>query len=178
METERRAAWCSVTIHLQTSPAVQGRPYLAEDALLWAPPPRHLWTPGEGRRLLRGHPQPLRALCVALVQPLQWSEWSLAITHRRGRGPAGKAGWLWAWGEGGTWASQLLLVAVKGLDQRLWSLGLIARPLATVLCVPARSGIVLQQPAVHSVLPEASGSHQPLRSQVPQLAKGRQLLAC
>ena len=83
----------------------------------------------------------------------------------------------------GTWGSQLLLVAVEGLDQRPWSLGLIswpavARPLATVLCAPARSGIGLQQPTVHSVLPEASGSHQPLCSQVPLLAKRRQLLAC
>lgn len=82
-----------------------------------------------------------------------------------------KEGWLWA--SGGTWASQLLLV-VEGLDPRPWSLGLIywlvvTRPLATVLPAPARSGMVLQ---------EASGSQQPLHSQVPLLAKGWQLLAC
>lgn len=92
-----------------------------------------------------------------------------------------KEGWLWASGE--TWASQLLLVAVEGLDQGAWGLGLIywlvvTRPLATVLPAPARSGTVLQEPALRSVLQEASGSQQPLHSQVPLLAKGWQLLAC
>lgn len=84
---------------------------------------------------------------------------------------------------GETCTSQLLLVAVEGLVQRPWSLGLVywlteARPLATVLPALARSGIVLQEPTLHSVLPEASGSHQPLHPQVSLLAKGRQLLAC
>lgn len=79
-------------------------------------------------------------------------------------------------------ASQLLLVAVEGLDQRPWSLGVtdgpvVAGPLAAVLPVPVRSSVVLQGPTLHSVLPEALGSHQPLHSQVPLLAKGRQLLA-
>lgn len=84
---------------------------------------------------------------------------------------------------GETLTSQLLLVAGEGLVQRPWSLGPIywlmeARPLATVLPALARSGTVLQEPTLHSVLAEASGSHQPLHSQVSLLAKGRQLLAC
>lgn len=94
------------------------------------------------------------------------------------------------WGRGLTWArvgeawlSQLFLIAVEGLDQRPWILGVTSwpmgvRPPATVLPVLARSGVVLQEPTLHSVLPEALGSHQSLHSQIPQLAKGWQLLAC
>lgn len=91
-------------------------------------------------------------------------------------------GLTWA-GVGEAWLSQLFLIAVEGLDQRPWILGVTSwpmgvRPPATVLPVLARSGVVLQEPTLHSVLPEALGSHQPLRSQIPQLAKGWQLLAC
>lgn len=78
---------------------------------------------------------------------------------------------------GGAWPSQLLLVAVEGLDQRPWSLGVTHTLVVAVLSVPVRSSVVLQGPTLHSVLPEALGSHQPLLSQVPLLAKGRQLLA-
>lgn len=92
-----------------------------------------------------------------------------------------RGGLTWAW-VGEAWPSQLLLVAVEGLDQRPWSLGVTygpmgARPPAAVLPAPACSGMVLQSPTLHSVLPQALGSHQPLGSQVPLLAKGRQLLA-
>ena len=52
----------------------------------------------------------------------------------------------------------------------------VARLLAAV--PPAHSGIVPQEPALHATLAEALGSHEPLCSQVPLLAKGWQLLAC
>ena len=85
---------------------------------------------------------------------------------------------LWAWvGEG--WLSQLFLVAVVGLEQRRpWGQGATLGPLGPVLAAPAHGGIALREPALLSVPPEALSSHEPLRSQVPLLAEGRQLLVC
>lgn len=77
--------------------------------------------------------------------------------------------------------SELLLVAVKGLEWRPRSQGVtfwpvVTRLLAAVLQGLVHGGIVLQEPTLHAMLPKALGAHEPLHSQVPLLAKGGQLL--
>lgn len=54
----------------------------------------------------------------------------------------------------------------------------VARPLVAGPLVLAHGGRVPQEPALHAVLTEALSSHEPLRSQVALLAKGRELLVC
>ena len=75
----------------------------------------------------------------------------------------GQRGWLWAW-VGVAWLSELLLVAVEGLDRKPWGWGATHWPLAPILPGPAHGGIVPQEPALYSVPPEALGTHEPLHS--------------
>lgn len=77
---------------------------------------------------------------------------------------------------GEAWLSQLFLVAVEGLERRPWGPGATLGPPAPVLKVAVHGGIVLRVPALCSTPSEALGSHKPLRSQVPLLAEGGQLL--
>lgn len=145
-------AWCPVTVHLQTGLAVNV-------ALTWQSMPfsgpRLPGTQGPDRR--GDH-------CMATPQS--------GLGHRDDL-----SGWRWA-RVGAAWRSQLLLVAVEGLDRRPWGLGATQKPPAPVLTAPAHSGIVPQEPALHSVPPEALSPHESLCSQVPLLAEGRQLLVC
>ncbi|VCW63098.1 unnamed protein product [Gulo gulo] len=156
-------AWCPVTVHSQTSLAVEGGSHLPRVAFSGSRPPgaqgpdwrgdHRMATPHSGL----GHRDSLSV------------SGNHVSVERRGR-LGGRLG--------AAWWSQLLLVAVGGPDWGSRGSGAIQWPTAPVLMVPIRRGIVPQEPALYSVPPQALGPHEPLCSQVPLLAEGRQLLVC
>lgn len=156
-------AWCPVTVHSQTSLAVEGSSHLAEGGLLRIPSPRHPRTRLEGR--------------PAHATPHSDPGHRDSLSVSGNRVSVGRRGQLGAW-LGASWWSQLLLVALGGPDWGPRGPGATQWAAGPVLTAPIRRGVVPQESALYSVPPEALGPHEPLCSQVPLLAEGRQLLVC
>lgn len=128
---------------------MEGSSYLTEGTLLLTV---HLAPRGQHRT---GH------YCVTVSQPSALYRLSchllsvMVLSSLNGRREPGERAprrhYLHSPGRG---YSELLLVAVKGLNRRLWSRGVVTKSTAAVL----HGCVVLQESAFHTMLPKALGA--------------------
>lgn len=178
--------WASLALSDTLELSVRRQLTPADDALLLTPLPGHQGPGWAGRpRCCCSPPAARSADCFGAI--MARCEWPQAVMHQwrgcRERGGADRGLWrsLAAVPTDQDGQSELLLVAVKGLEWRPRSQGVtfwpvVTRLLAAVLQGLVHGGIVLQEPTLHAMLPKALSAHEPLHSQVPLLAKGGQLL--